>query len=84
MYLAPTNTTILLYKHCALLMIAFAVQLFFQGTLELEITLAKGVMGVVSRDVKGSGQGVITVTDGNNLEVPLSLRFPKVSPLACQ
>lgn len=47
--------------------------------MELEVTLAKGVMGVVSRDVKGAGQGMITVIDGNSLEVPLSVRFPKVS-----
>ena len=45
------------------------------------MTLAKGVCGVVTRDAKGSGQGTITVTDGNSLEVPLDARFPKVGDI---
>lgn len=34
--------------------------------------------GVVTQDVKGRGPGMITITDGNALELPLMLKFPKV------
>lgn len=50
-----------------------------QGTLKVEVSLARGVCGVVTRDVKGSGEGMITITDGNNLDVPVHIKFPKVS-----
>lgn len=43
----------------------------------MEVTLASGVSGVVTRDAKGSGQGTITITDGNNLDTPADVRFPK-------
>lgn len=48
-----------------------------QGTLKVEVPLASGVSGVVTRDAKGSGQGTITITDGNNLDMPADVRFPK-------
>lgn len=48
-----------------------------QGTLKLEIPLASGVSGVVTRDAKGSGQGKITITDGNNLDMPAEFKFPE-------
>jgi len=50
-----------------------------QGTLKVEVHLATGVSGVVTRDVKGSGQGTITITDGNNLDMPADVKFPKAS-----
>lgn len=44
----------------------------------MEVILGVGVCGVVTRDTKGSAQGMITVTDGSSLDMPLHLRFPKV------
>lgn len=41
--------------------------------------MASGVSGVVTRDAKGSSQGMITITDGNNLDMPAEVKFPKVS-----
>lgn len=45
--------------------------------------MATGVSGVVTRDVKGSGSGLgtITITDGNNLDMPADVKFPKASLL---
>lgn len=43
----------------------------------MEVPLASGVSGVVTRDAKGSGQGMITVTDGNNLDMPAQVKFPE-------
>lgn len=43
----------------------------------MEVPLASGVSGVVTRDAKGSGQGMITITDGNNLDMPAEVKFPK-------
>ncbi|CAM9827159.1 unnamed protein product, partial [Laminaria digitata] len=50
-----------------------------KGTLKVEVTLAVGVSGVVTRDTKGSAQGMITVTDGSSLDMPFHLRFPKIA-----
>lgn len=54
-----------------------ACSLPHQGTLKVEVSLASGVSGVVTRDAKGSGQGTLTITDGNNLEMPADVKFPK-------
>lgn len=54
---------------------------FGQGTLQVEVKLASGVSGVVTRDTKGSAQGMITVTDGSSLDMPIHLKFPKVRVL---
>lgn len=54
-----------------------ACSLQYQGTLKVEVPLASGVSGVVTRDAKGSGQGTITITDGNSLDMPADVRFPK-------
>lgn len=55
-----------------------AIIVALQGTLKVEVPLATGVSGVVTRDAKGGGQGMITITDGNNLEMPAEVKFPKV------
>eukprot|EP00752_Nemacystus_decipiens_P009418 g8421.t1 len=58
---------------------ATRVEVYPKGTLKVEVPLANGVSGVVTRDAKGSGQGTITITDGNNLDVPADIRFPKIA-----
>ncbi|CAM9108870.1 unnamed protein product [Scytosiphon promiscuus] len=58
---------------------ATRVEVYPKGTLKLEVSVASGVSGVVTRDAKGSGQGAITITDGNNLDLPAELRFPKIA-----
>ncbi|CAM9754667.1 unnamed protein product [Ectocarpus sp. 12 AP-2014] len=58
---------------------ATRVEVCTKGTLKVEVPLATGVSGVVTRDAKGGGQGMITITDGNNLEMPAQVKFPKIA-----
>lgn len=66
---------------CANVLLKLLVKLLsvLKGTLKVEVPLASGVSGVVTRDAKGSGQGMITITDGNNLEMPAEVKFPQVT-----
>ncbi|CAN0337014.1 unnamed protein product, partial [Ectocarpus sp. 8 AP-2014] len=58
---------------------ATRVEVCPKGTLKVEVRLATGVSGVVTRDAKGGGQGMITITDGNNLEMSAQVKFPKIA-----
>lgn len=71
------------YPHLRRLMCPLDL-LLTQGTLVVEWPIATGVSGVVTRETKGSTQGMITVMDGNLLELPVALKFPKVRRAPCQ